>query len=384
MKRLLVILLLSIASFGSAYAYTPKEVNAALAAGDYPQAEQMLREVMAQRDSLVEPHYMLADVLYHEHHLGAAHIEFDRAEALRASSGVKTPAVDVAHIKNEIDSAPYLPSDVQEAMDASDLSGAEQMVRLIIAAHPAFAKPHYVLSQVLYYEHKLDEANSELAMAESMKLHLDDMSAFDAFKGNLESALASQAAAQAVAASNASSSQPPANTVVSSGATLQSAADSQRDVTGVGRTTQLRDFDPLSPAVMTAASLVFFVVLAIFLIRMSKGAGSSGSGRGYGQQQGSGGSGQSPVYYEESHGHSTGTILAAGVAGVALGEALSHRDQDDTYIHNTTINNYNDGIARPDDSFRDSPSQPLDLGSNSWGDTGGSTIDTGGSDNSWT
>lgn len=70
--------------------------------------------------------------------------------------------------------AGYAPSDIQRAVERGDLDGADRMSLQVIQEHPDNAKAHYYRSQVLFKEHLVGDAASELNTA----LQLDPNGSF--------------------------------------------------------------------------------------------------------------------------------------------------------------------------------------------------------------
>jgi uncharacterized protein len=64
---------------------TPKDIEAAVAAGHYSQAETMLREVLQDKPQSAKAHYELGQVLAHEHRYKEAQTELQKAKDIDAS-----------------------------------------------------------------------------------------------------------------------------------------------------------------------------------------------------------------------------------------------------------------------------------------------------------
>ncbi len=64
---------------------TPKDIEAAVAAGHYTQAESMLREVLQDKPQSAKAHYELGQVLAHEHRYKEAQTELQKAKDLDGS-----------------------------------------------------------------------------------------------------------------------------------------------------------------------------------------------------------------------------------------------------------------------------------------------------------
>ena len=64
---------------------TPKDIEAAVAAGQYTQAETMLREVLQDKPQSAKAHYELGQVLAHEHRYKEAQTELQKAKDIDPS-----------------------------------------------------------------------------------------------------------------------------------------------------------------------------------------------------------------------------------------------------------------------------------------------------------
>jgi hypothetical protein len=64
---------------------TPKDIEAAVAAGHYSQAENMLREVLQDKPQSAKAHYELGQVLAHEHRYKEAQTELEKAKDIDPS-----------------------------------------------------------------------------------------------------------------------------------------------------------------------------------------------------------------------------------------------------------------------------------------------------------
>jgi hypothetical protein len=64
---------------------TPKDIEAAVTAGQYTQAETMLREVLQDKPQSAKAHYELGQVLAHEHRYKEAQIELQKAKDIDPS-----------------------------------------------------------------------------------------------------------------------------------------------------------------------------------------------------------------------------------------------------------------------------------------------------------
>lgn len=60
------------------------------------------------------------------------------------------------------------PKDIESAVRAGNLTGAETMLTEVIAAKPGSAKAHYELGQVLAREGKMELARQQLVQAETL------------------------------------------------------------------------------------------------------------------------------------------------------------------------------------------------------------------------
>jgi len=71
---------------------SPKDVQALIARGDYPGAEAMLRQAIAEHPQSAKAHYVLAEVLAHEGNIGDAKSEAARAATLDPGAHFTDPA----------------------------------------------------------------------------------------------------------------------------------------------------------------------------------------------------------------------------------------------------------------------------------------------------
>jgi hypothetical protein len=71
---------------------SPKAVEAALQQGNYPLAEQELRQAIVEHPQSAKAHYMLAQVLAHEGNIGDAQKEAGQAKTLDPKIGFTNPA----------------------------------------------------------------------------------------------------------------------------------------------------------------------------------------------------------------------------------------------------------------------------------------------------
>lgn len=86
-------LLLALLLAPSVYAAdSPKDVQALIARGDYPGAETMLREAIAEHPQSAKAHYVLAEVLAHEGNVGEAKSEAAKAATLDPGTHFTDPA----------------------------------------------------------------------------------------------------------------------------------------------------------------------------------------------------------------------------------------------------------------------------------------------------
>lgn len=93
MKKLMLVGCLALAAAGSAFAGdSPKDVDAAIKAGNYSLAEQDLRAALVEHPQSAKAHYILAQVLAHEGNIGEAKKEAGEAQRLDPKLGFTDPA----------------------------------------------------------------------------------------------------------------------------------------------------------------------------------------------------------------------------------------------------------------------------------------------------
>jgi len=93
MKKFLLAFCLAFMAIGPAFADdSPKAVQAAIAQGNYPLAEQELRQAIAEHPQSAKAHYVLAQVLAHQGNIGEARTEADKAQVLDPKIGFTDPA----------------------------------------------------------------------------------------------------------------------------------------------------------------------------------------------------------------------------------------------------------------------------------------------------
>jgi hypothetical protein len=92
MQKLLLSLILLVATAAASAADSPKDVQALIARGDYPGAEAALREAITDHPQSAKAHYVLAEVLAHEGNIGEAKTEANKAAALDPATHFTDPA----------------------------------------------------------------------------------------------------------------------------------------------------------------------------------------------------------------------------------------------------------------------------------------------------
>jgi hypothetical protein len=116
-KKLMLVGCLALLSAGSAFAGdSPKDVDAAIKAGNYSLAEQDLRAALVAHPQSAKAHYILAQVLAHEGNLGDAKKEAGEAQRLDPKIGFTDPA-RFQKFQGELDRALAAPA--QRATPAS-------------------------------------------------------------------------------------------------------------------------------------------------------------------------------------------------------------------------------------------------------------------------
>jgi len=92
MQKLLLSLILLVASTAASAADSPKDVQALIARGDYPAAEAALRQAITDHPKSAKAHYVLAEVLAHEGNIGEAQVEANKAAVLDPTTRFTDPA----------------------------------------------------------------------------------------------------------------------------------------------------------------------------------------------------------------------------------------------------------------------------------------------------
>ena len=88
LSRFLKLLVAGVFVMGASLALalpTPKDIEAAVAAGQYTQAETMLREVLQEKPQSAKAHYELGQVLAHAHRYKDAQTELQKAKDIDPS-----------------------------------------------------------------------------------------------------------------------------------------------------------------------------------------------------------------------------------------------------------------------------------------------------------
>ncbi|HEY4146513.1 tetratricopeptide repeat protein [Pinirhizobacter sp.] len=123
MKKLLFAFCLAFAAIGPALADdSPKAVQAAIAQGNYPLAEQELRQAITEHPQSAKAHYVLAQVLAHQGNIGEASTEAGKAQSLDPKIGFTDPA-KFQHFQAELRQA-TAPAPARAAPVRRDASGA--------------------------------------------------------------------------------------------------------------------------------------------------------------------------------------------------------------------------------------------------------------------
>jgi hypothetical protein len=92
-NKLWLVGMLALAGSGAAFAGdSPREVQAALQQGNYPLAEQEMRQAISEHPQSAKAHYVLAQVLAHEGNIGDAAKEANQAQQLDPQLGFTDPA----------------------------------------------------------------------------------------------------------------------------------------------------------------------------------------------------------------------------------------------------------------------------------------------------
>jgi hypothetical protein len=92
MPKLIFFLVLLVLTSVAGAADSPKDVQALIARGDYPGAEAMLRDAVAEHPQSAKAHYVLAEVLAHEGNIGEAKAEASKAATLDPGTRFTDPA----------------------------------------------------------------------------------------------------------------------------------------------------------------------------------------------------------------------------------------------------------------------------------------------------
>lgn len=262
-----------------------------------------------------------------------------------------------------IASAADSPKDVQALVARGDYPGAERLLRQAVSEHPASAKAHYVLAEVLAHEGDIGEAKAEATMAATLDpgTHFTDPAKFQAFQRELGKALAPASASQR--------------------ATPAADLGTPQATTGRGSS--------------YTVGLVFVggiaLLLLFFLVRRKRDVASAPGGYAYTPPI------ESPTPYGAYPGNGAyapppaprsgvGTAVAAGIGGVAAGmlldEALrSHGQGGEASVVTPVAQAPADPSGQAYDDLRN---DPIDMGNNddSWDDS--ASGDSGSSDDdSW-
>ncbi|SEN20676.1 Tetratricopeptide repeat-containing protein [Luteibacter sp. UNCMF331Sha3.1] len=256
-------------------------------------------------------------------------------------------------------SAADSPKDVQALIARGDFPGAEKLLRQAVSEHPASAKAHYVLAEVLAHEGNIGEAKAEATMAATLDpgTHFTDPAKFQAFQRELGKALAPVSSTQRAAV----------------------AADP-----GAPEATGSRGASHLVGLAFVGG---IALLLVFFLIRRRRDAVPATTGYSYappienpppyGAYPGNGAYAPPPAPHS-----GVGTAVAAGLGGVAAGmlldEALrSHGQGSDVPAVNPVAQTPVDSTGQAYDDLRD---RPVDMGNDddSWDD--GASGDGGSSD----
>lgn len=92
MQKLILFLALLILAPLAGAADSPKDVQALISRGDYPGAEALLRDAIAEHPQSAKAHYVLAEVLAHEGNIGEAKTEASKAATLDPGTHFTDPA----------------------------------------------------------------------------------------------------------------------------------------------------------------------------------------------------------------------------------------------------------------------------------------------------
>ena len=101
---------------------SPKDVQALIARGDYPGAEAMLRQAIAEHPQSAKAHYVLAEVLAHEGNIGDAKSEAAKAATLDPGTHFTDPVTFQA-FRRKLDAALAPSSGLRAATSGLDERG---------------------------------------------------------------------------------------------------------------------------------------------------------------------------------------------------------------------------------------------------------------------
>jgi len=255
-------------------------------------------------------------------------------------------------------SAADSPRDVQALIARGDFAGAETLLRQAVSEHPASAKAHYVLAEVLAHEGNIGEAKAEATMAATLDpgTHFTDPAKFQAFQRELGKALAPAAASQR------------ATTVADPGAPQATTGRSSSYVVGL----------------VFVGGIV--LLLLLFLVRRKRDVAPAPGGYAYTppiENPAPYGSYTNGPYAPQPAPHSgVGTAVAAGlggvVAGMLLDEALrAHGQGGEAPVVAPAAQAPADPSGQAYDDLRN---DPIDMGNDddSWDDS--ASGDSGSSD----
>lgn len=255
------------------------------------------------------------------------------------------------------------PNDVKALIARGDYGGAEAMLRQAVSEHPASAKAHYVLAEVLAHRGDIGEARAEATMAATLDpdTHFTKPATFQAFERELDTALAPAAARR----------------------TASAAAIAPTVATATGRGS--------SHLVGLVSVGGIALLLAIFLMRRKRDTAPTPGGLPYPPPVDAGApygsyAGNTPYAAPPAPRSGVGAAVAAGLGGVAAGMLLEDalRDRSDgaeSRAPEPVLQPAADPTGRAYDELRD---RPVDMGNDddSWGDA--SLSDTGsGDDDGW-
>jgi hypothetical protein len=272
-------------------------------------------------------------------------------------------------------SAQALPNvdEVQAAAQRGDYTGAEKMVREVLAAKPDSARAHYVLAEILAHERQFKEAGEHASRARTLDpaIKFTDPAKFSAFEQLLQRQQAARSAVQAPAALGAAAPPPRAEPAERSGG-------------GV-------------PVWLLVVGAVLFIAFAFRWMRNRTAAQSqpafAGGQGGFGGGSGVGvygmGGGYGPGMAPPSGGPGlmgVGLAAAGGVAAGMLAEKLLHGGHDERSLPRDGGGSAGAGGIVPGSFDSDGGSaadelsrRSIDFGSgDGWDNAGGSGSDLGG------